>query len=74
MDIMIGSVSNRFSDLVVAGEHIENFLKNSKIQGAVITSNGAKKPYSDFQKKNEGETNATTVAKGKVIAYQVPYY
>lgn len=51
LDRMVGSASAGFSDLVVAGEHIENCLKSGKIQGAVVASNGAKNSYSGFTKK-----------------------
>lgn len=71
---MVVSVSTGFSNLVVAGEQIENFLKNGKIQGVATTSNGENKPYSDFPNKKEGETNIATIVKSKDEAYQVPYY
>lgn len=57
LDRMIGNASTSFSYLVVAGEQIENGLKNGKIQGPVVASNGAKKPYSSFPKNKEGEAN-----------------
>lgn len=68
------SVSSGFSDLVVTGERIESCIKNGKIQCVVAASNGAKKPYSDFTKKNKGEANATSTSKGKGKSYQAPYY
>ncbi|XP_050916261.1 uncharacterized protein LOC127131378 [Lathyrus oleraceus] len=74
LDRLIGSTSASFSDLVVAGERIENGLKTGKIQGLVVASNGTKKPYGGFPKKKEGETNAASTFKGKGRAYQTPYY
>ena len=74
LDYMIGSASADFSDLVVAGEQIENGLKTGKIQGHATASNGVKKPYSGFPKKKEGENNAASTSKGKGKAYHTPYY
>lgn len=62
-----------FSDLVIAGERIENCLKNRKIQSVVGTSNGPKKPYVGFAKKKEGKTNNTSVARGRGRTYRQPY-
>lgn len=74
LDRLIGSTSASFSDLVVAGEWIENGLKTGKIQGPTVASNGTKKSYSGFPKKKEGETNAASTSKGKGKAYRAPYY
>lgn len=74
LDRMVQSASSGFLDVVLAGEQIENYLKNGKIQGAATTSNRAKKYYSRFPKKNERETNVSIIYKGKVGSYQVPYY
>ncbi|XP_050916175.1 uncharacterized protein LOC127131290 [Lathyrus oleraceus] len=74
LDRMIGSAFASFSDLVAAGEWIENSLKTGKIQGFAVAYNGTKKPYSGFPKKKEGETNATSTSKGKGKAYRTPYY
>ena len=71
---LLGSSSSSFSDLVVAGEQIENCLKNGKNQDVVIVSNRAKKLYFVFTKKKEGGTNASTIAKEEPETYQVPYY
>lgn len=71
---MVGSASSGFSYLVVKREQIENYHKNGKIQGVVVVSDGAKKPYSGFTKKNEEETNVAMIAKGNIDAYQVLYY
>ena len=49
---MIGNTNNNFSDVVFAGEMIENGVKLSKIE-----STKAKKPT--FKKK-EGETHAVS--------------
>lgn len=73
MEKLIGSTSARFSDLVVAGERIKNYLKSGNIQSIAGPSNETKKPYADFAKKKEGETNNASVAKGKLKAYQAPY-
>ncbi|XP_050889760.1 uncharacterized protein LOC127095058 [Lathyrus oleraceus] len=70
---MVGSTSIGFSDMVVAEERIESGLKSGKIPNAVGPSNGAKKPYVDFAKKKEGETNNTSVARGRGRAHRVPY-
>lgn len=69
---MIGSTTSGFSDLVIAGEQIENNLKIDKIQDTTTVASGAKKSYSGFPKKKEGETNA--IAKGGDGGYQTPYY
>lgn len=74
LDRLIGSTSANFSDLVVAGERIENGLKTGKTQGPIVASNGTKKPYGGFPKKKEGETNAASTSKGKGRAYPTPYY
>ncbi|XP_050876603.1 uncharacterized protein LOC127080316 [Lathyrus oleraceus] len=70
---MVGSTSIGFSDMVVAGERIESGLKSGKISNVVGPSNGAKKPYVGFAKKKEGETNNTSVARGRGRAHRVPY-
>lgn len=72
LDMMVGSASFGFSDLVVVGERIENYLKNGKFQGVVVVSDKEKKSYSEFTKKKEGETNDVEIAKGNNGAYQVP--
>lgn len=66
---MVGSMLVRFYDLVVVGERIESDLKSGKIPSVVGTSNGAKKLYVSFAKKKEGETNNTSVARGRGRAY-----
>ncbi|XP_050889426.1 uncharacterized protein LOC127094663 [Lathyrus oleraceus] len=71
---LVGSTSAGFSDLVVVGERIEIGVKAGKILNPVNVANGAKKPYSGFPKKKEGETNATSTCKGKGKAYRTPYY
>src|SRR4051812_3782730 len=57
-DKMVGSVSLGFSDLVVIGKRIENWIKNRKIQGAPSDSYHSTRPTPTFSKKKEGETNA----------------
>lgn len=70
---LIGSTSIGFSYLVVARERIENCLKSGKVQSVTGPSNWTKKPYIGFTKKKEGETNNTSVARGKGRAYRAPY-
>lgn len=74
IDRMVGSASSGFSHLVIAGEQIENYLKNGKIQDIIVVVNGANKPHSGFPKKKEGETNPATTTKGEDRVYQVSYY
>lgn len=74
LDRMVGSISSRFSDLVIAGEQVENCLKIGKIHDTITVASGAKKYQSGFPKNKEGETNATTTSKGENIAYQMTYY
>ncbi|XP_058722550.1 uncharacterized protein LOC131594434 [Vicia villosa] len=57
-DKMVGSLSSGFSDLVVIGERIENWIKNGNIQGASSGSYHSKRPTPIFAKKKERETNA----------------
>lgn len=74
LDKMVGGASSGFLDLVITGERIENCLKNGKIQTALGTYVGAKKPYLRYAKKKEGETNVASISKGKDKAYHEPYY
>lgn len=71
---MIGSTSAGFSNLVIAGERIENCLKSGKIRSVAGSSNGEKKPYAGFAKKKEGETNNTSVASRRGRTYQPAQY
>lgn len=73
LEKLIGSTFAGFSDLMVTGERIESCLKNSKIHSVVGPSNGAKKPYSGFAKKNEGKPNNASITKGNGKVYQAPY-
>lgn len=57
LEKMRGSVSSDFLNLVIAGERVENFLKNGKIQAATSNSIGSKNPFSNVQKNKEGKTN-----------------
>ncbi|XP_050900733.1 uncharacterized protein LOC127107491 [Lathyrus oleraceus] len=50
---MIGSTTSGFSDLVIAGERIENGLKIDNIQDTTAAASGAKKSHSGFSKKKE---------------------
>lgn len=74
LDRTIGSDLTSFSDLFVVGQQIENSLKIGKIQGPVVALNGAKKPYSGFPEKKEGEANVASTSKWKGKAYHTPYY
>lgn len=74
LDRLIGSTTSGFSNLVIVGERIENGVKIDKIQDITTTTSGAKKSYSGFPKRKEGEANAAMIAKREVGAYQMPYY
>src|SRR4051812_7635489 len=54
---MIGSVSSNFTDLVTIGQRLEEGIKNGKVTHVAESSSGSKKPYGNFQKKKENETN-----------------
>lgn len=73
LEKQIGSTCAGFSNLVIVGERIENYLKSRKIQGVVDPSSGAKKPYAGFAKKKDGETNNTLVVRGRGRPYRAPY-
>lgn len=73
LEKLIGSTSVGFSDLVITGERIKNCLKNGKTQSVAGPSNGEKKPYVGFAKKKKGETNNTSVARGRVRTYRALY-
>lgn len=47
----IESTSLGFSELVLAGERIENMIKMRKIQNSTSTSDMVKKPYVTYGKK-----------------------
>lgn len=69
---MVGSTSSGFSDLVLAGERIENMIKLVKIQNSASTSSVVKKCFVTYGKKR-GETNATVVVRAKALTYCVLY-
>ena len=71
---MTGCTSAGFSDIVIAGERIENLMKLGKIQNNVGSSSGVKKPYVGAPKKREGETNVVSSYRGGGINYQRPYH
>lgn len=73
LEKLIGSTLAGFPNLVIAGERIENCLKNGKIQNAAGSSIGARKSFSGFTKKKEGEANKSSVTKGKGKEYQASY-
>lgn len=59
-DCMVGSTSEGFSGLVMAGERIEAGLKMGKIQATSYNSSSSgtvKKPFGGYVKKKEGETS-----------------
>lgn len=45
LDRMVGNSSSRFSNLVTAGEKIENYAKIGKIQDTTSVAKGVKKPH-----------------------------
>ena len=53
---MLGSISSRFSDLVIVREHIENGIKTGKIQS--ISSDSTSESLRYFQVGEENETSA----------------
>ncbi|XP_058729077.1 uncharacterized protein LOC131601309 [Vicia villosa] len=57
---MIGSVSSNFTDLVTIGQRLEEGIKNGKVANVAESSGGSKKPYGNFHKKKENETNAVS--------------
>jgi hypothetical protein len=63
---MVGCPVTNFSDIVVAGERIESWLKLGKIQGtASSSSSGSKKPFSNGgQRKKEGDASAVYAQRG----------
>lgn len=54
---MVGSVSSRFSDLVIIGERIEDGMKSGKIQGEFGGQENTKKLLIFNSKKKDGDTN-----------------
>ena len=71
--MLIGSTSTGFSELVMAGEHVEVGIKKGKIQAAnASSSNGQKKPFGGYAKR-ERDTNIVFSSKGKGKAYQEFY-
>ncbi|XP_050883483.1 uncharacterized protein LOC127086729 [Lathyrus oleraceus] len=69
LDRMVGSTSLGFSDLVLAGERIENMINMGKIQNSDSTSSASKKPFVPYGKKQEGETNATSIIQTRNPTY-----
>lgn len=55
---MVGSSFSTFSGIVTIGEIIESHMKKGKLPSTANASSGSKKPFSNFPKKKEGETNA----------------
>lgn len=73
LDRMVGSTSSGFSDLVLAGERIQNMIKLRKIQNSANTSGVVKKAFVTYGKKMEGETNETTIVRARDPTYSVSY-
>lgn len=48
-------------------------IKTGKIQNAASTFGMVKKSYVAYGKKREGETNATTIVRGRAPTYHAPY-
>ncbi|XP_050919023.1 uncharacterized protein LOC127136518 [Lathyrus oleraceus] len=69
LDRMVGSTSSGFSDLVLAGERIENMIKMGKIQNSGSASSASKKPFVPYGKKGEGETNAAFIIRTRYPTY-----
>lgn len=69
LDRMVGSTSSGFSDLVLAGERIENMIQMGKIQNSPSTSSASKKPFVPYGKKREGETNAASIIRTRNPTY-----
>src|SRR3954471_17407222 len=57
---MIGSVSSNFTDLVTIGQRLEEGIKNGKVANVAESFGGSKKPYGNFHKNKENETNAVS--------------
>lgn len=58
MKEMVGSKFPTFSEVVYDGEQIKSQVKKGKLPCVASASSGGKKPYSNFLKKPEGQTNA----------------
>lgn len=56
MEEMVGPTFSTFFKVVYVGEQIESQVKKGKIPCATGSSNGGKKPYSNFHKNPEGGT------------------
>ncbi|XP_050875576.1 uncharacterized protein LOC127079204 [Lathyrus oleraceus] len=69
LDRMVGSTSSGFSDLVLAGERIENMIKMGKIQNSANTFSASKKSFVPYGKKREGETNAASIIRTRNLTY-----
>ncbi|XP_050908405.1 uncharacterized protein LOC127122034 [Lathyrus oleraceus] len=69
LDRMVGNTSSGFSDLVLAGERIENMIKMGKIQNSASTSSASKKTFVPYGKKREGETNAASIIRTRNPTY-----
>ncbi|XP_050877338.1 uncharacterized protein LOC127081095 [Lathyrus oleraceus] len=69
LDRMVWSTSSGFSDLVLAGERIENMIKMGKIQNSSSASSASKKPFVPYGKKREGETNAASIIRTRNPTY-----
>ena len=71
---MIGSVSTNFSDMVIVGERVEGGMRNGKIANNFTGTNSVKKPYTNFTKKKEGETNVVMASQAGQSQVKPPHF
>lgn len=64
-DIMVGSTSVGFSELVMAGERIEAGLKMGKIHASGTNNGATKKQSGGYAKKGEGEASDAYAQRGR---------
>lgn len=76
MEKMFESIFPLFYNVVTSGEWIEIHVKKGKLPCVTNASGGGKNPYSNFQKKQEGETNAIMGGRGNRAQQHilVPYH
>lgn len=58
LEKMVGSIFSTFSDIVTSDERIKSHIKKGKLPNTTSASSKAKKPYSNFPEKKDGEDNA----------------
>lgn len=76
MEKMVGYSFWSFFDVVAARERIESHVKKGKLPSTANASVEAKKSYSNFPKKKEGETNIMIWARnnGAQYLFAIPYH